>query len=350
MIPVLLFELHHLGDAVLSVPFVRAIQQENTRELHVICRAGSVEIFRRFFPDSQIHPWEPWWELQGMGKLSSMLRLTALLKTLRDLQPAQAYCVWADSRVHGLMRQTGAAKTFGFPVNEQNFYAHERPWRRRRMKLGQFLAHFAPLDQPLQRIDYQQSHLTDWQQLTEAAGLTWNPATPWFQVPAHPKSSAFRNPNRKLWLIHPGGRLATKRWHLDRFQRLLATTFQDRTSILIQPPDSPALVAENPNHLSMTACDFDELLSLVQSADAVFCNDSLVSHLAAALGKPVWTIFGSANPNWFAPYKNAHRVIACDVCSYRPCIDRCVHSSPICLEAVTVEQVARSLPNDAALG
>ncbi|MEO7933611.1 MAG: glycosyltransferase family 9 protein [Chthoniobacterales bacterium] len=309
-----------------------------------------MDIFRKFLPLNQIHPWEPWWELKGIAKLVSLRRLIALRKTLHELKPAQAYCVWADSRVHALMRQAGATQTFSFPVNQQNFYAHERPWRRRRMKLGQFLGYFAPLTHPLQRADYQQSHLKDWQQLTVAAGLQWNPTTPWFQVTPHVKASAFRNPNRKLWLIHPGGRLATKRWPLDRFQHLLNTTFRERTSILIEPPDSHALISDNPDHLSLRAHDFDELLSLVQAADAVLCNDSLVSHLAASLGKPVWTIFGSANPSWFAPYENAARVIACDVCSYRPCIDRCVHSSPICLEAVSVEQVAQSLPSDAALG
>ena len=85
------------------------------------------------------------------------------------------------------------------------------------------------------------------------------------------------------------------------------------------------------------------MLSLVQTADHVLCNDSLVSHLAAALGKPVWTIFGSGNPNWFAPFGNEKRVIASDICPYRPCIDRCLYASPICLEAVSVAQVAEKI-------
>lgn len=339
----ILFELHHLGDAVLSVPFVRAMAKKEGGNLHVVCRNGSLPIFRKFLPISQIHLWEPWWELRGATKWSSFFSLSSLLKVLRALQPEQAFCVWADSRVHWMMRQTAAGQTFGFPVNEQNFYAHERPWRRRRMKLGRLLGHLAPLNHPLQRLDYQQSHLADWQQLTEAALLPWDTNTPWFDVSPHSQADTLRQPDKRLWLIHPGGRLSTKRWPIERFQMLVDTTFRDLTTMLIQPPDSAALVSSRPNHSSIAPLDFDDLLALVESADAVLCNDSLVSHLAAALGKPVWTIFGSGNPNWFAPLGNANRVIASEICSFRPCIDRCVYKSPICLEAVTVRNVTDHL-------
>ncbi len=346
MKPALLFELHHLGDAVLSVPFLRGLLKKKSGEVHVICRAGSVPVFRQFLPAGQIHRWEPWWELRGAEKIASLRALLGLLRELRALRPTCAFSVWADSRVHWLMRRTGAPNTVGFPVNRANFYAHERPWRRRRMWLGQVLGRFAPLSHPLQRRDYQQAHLTDWEQIAEAAELPWEAASPWFTVTPHPEVATFLRSEEKLWLIHPGGRLPTKRWPIDRFQTLLDTTFRDRAVLLIQPPDSPALVSTNPLHRSFAPRDFEELLALVQAADFVLCNDSLVSHLAAAQGKPVWTIFGSGNPNWFAPVRNEERVIAGDICRFRPCIDRCVHRSPICLEDLTVAQVAARLFSD----
>ncbi len=338
---VILFELHHMGDSVLSIPFVRAMTGKN---LHVVCRGGSVPIFHKFLPLNNIHIWEPWWELPAAKIHSSLSELFRLLKVLRGLRCDLALCVWADSRVHWLMRQTGTKTTFGFPVNRRNFYAHERPWRRRRMRIGQILGLLSPLSHPIQRRGYQQSHLDDWQQLTEAAGLLWDTEVPWFDVKPASDAAQLRNPNRKIWLIHPGGRLPTKRWPIERFQALLQTRFLDSSCILISPPDSNSLVPAGKNQIAVRTQSFEELLSWIAAADAVLCNDSLVSHLAAALGKPVWTIFGSGNPNWFAPFQNVQRVIACDVCSFRPCVDRCVHLSPICLESVTVDQVSTAVP------
>ena len=336
----ILFELHHIGDAVLSVPFVRGMKNQ---DLHVVCRQGSVPIFRKFLEAERIHSWEPWWEVGGREKIASFIAIFSILGRLRALGARRAYCVWADSRVHLLMRLSRCHETFGFSVNRQNFYASERPWRWRRMKLGQLLGLICPLTHPLQRTSYEQSHLDDWSQLSAAVGTTNDSRIPWFEVQPHPGASALRDLGKKLWLIHPGGRLPTKRWPLARFQELLAKFLSDSSVILIEPPDSPGLSAVSEKHVSVSTQDIDELLEWIQSADEILCNDSLVSHLAAALGKPVWTIFGSGNPRWFAPFENFHRVIATDVCSYRPCIDRCVYASPICLDSITVAHVKSAL-------
>ena len=337
----ILFEFHHMGDAVLSVPFVRAMTGKN---LHVVCRSGSAQIFRNVLAEKNIHIWEPWWELPVWNVLSSLSQLRPLLKNLRSLKADQAFCVWADSRVHWLMRLSRTKMTVGFTVNRRNFYAHELPWRKRRMWIGKVMGFFNQLSHPLQRTDYHQSHLVDWQQLTKAAELPWNTETPWFSLKNRPLEPHFANPGRKTWLIHPGGRLPTKRWPVERYQLLLRARFFDSSCILIAPPDSEPLIPTGTHHISVSPKNFEELLCWIEAADAVLCNDSLVSHVAAAMGKPVWTIFGSGNPDWFAPFNNAEKVIACDICSYRPCIDRCVHSSPICLESVTVKQVIASLP------
>ena len=77
--------------------------------------------------------------------------------------------------------------------------------------------------------------------------------------------------------------------------------------------------------------------------DGVLCNDSLASHLAAAVGVPVATIFGSGDPAWFAPHGNAHLVIAANACPYRPCVDRCAMPARGGLESVSIRLVERKL-------
>jgi heptosyltransferase-2 len=77
--------------------------------------------------------------------------------------------------------------------------------------------------------------------------------------------------------------------------------------------------------------------------DAVLCHDSFPAHLAAALGKPVVTIFGSGEPDWFAPFNNRQRVVQKRVCPLHPCIDRCGMPRYICLDEIQPAEVLRQL-------
>ena len=105
--------------------------------------------------------------------------------------------------------------------------------------------------------------------------------------------------------------------------------------------------------LDLSPGSLTEFFSIVSAIDYVVCNDTGVSHAAAALGKRVVCVFGANLPQWFAPYHNLDLVVQNDVCPHRPCFDRCVMPSYICLEAVTVEMVKQqieklSLPGSAA--
>jgi ADP-heptose:LPS heptosyltransferase len=93
----------------------------------------------------------------------------------------------------------------------------------------------------------------------------------------------------------------------------------------LQTPDLPALVAA------------------LASCDAILCHDSFPAHLAAALGKPVVTIFGSGEPDWFAPWNNRQRAVHKRVCPLHPCIDRCGMDRYICLEEIQPAEVLRQL-------
>jgi len=57
----------------------------------------------------------------------------------------------------------------------------------------------------------------------------------------------------------------------------------------------------------------------------------------------VVTIFGSGEPDWFAPWNNRHRVVQRRACPLHPCIDRCGMDSYLCLDAVTSGDVLAQL-------
>ncbi len=95
------------------------------------------------------------------------------------------------------------------------------------------------------------------------------------------------------------------------------------------PPDAEVLA---PGSLG-------EFLEICAGADVLLCNDTGVSHMGAALGKRVATIFSNQEPRWFAPRGSEHLAVFKDVCPHRPCLDHCVMPGYICLEAVTYGMV-----------
>lgn len=341
MTRLVLFELHHLGDAVMALPFLRGAGKN--RRVSVVCRAPVAEFLRAAIRDVEI-----------LAAADSWFALAMQARALRLGKSDAAACVWADARAQVLMALSGAGTRAGFPMTPRNYYAAELPWRRRRLLFGKFLTATAAvfsggpvLTHPLDRASPNQHHTQDWEQLAQALGFAPDCSFPWLSTCAPPPADAadFLNTQagRKILLLHPGGRLPTKRWPF--FPELLARLAQrdDLSVIIIQPPGETAPKPAGPRQRLITAADWPALFSLFQAADAVVCNDSFASHLAAALGKPVVAVFGSGNPDWFAPWENRSLVAATDLCKFRPCIDRCVMPSVVCLESVTIELVESRL-------
>jgi ADP-heptose:LPS heptosyltransferase len=82
-----------------------------------------------------------------------------------------------------------------------------------------------------------------------------------------------------------------------------------------------------------------ELVALLERADLVIANDSGPMHIAAALGRPLVTMFGPTNPNRTGPYGRLDSVVRVEIpCS--PCYSRkCSHVS--CMRWLDVEHVLR---------
>jgi lipopolysaccharide heptosyltransferase II len=85
-----------------------------------------------------------------------------------------------------------------------------------------------------------------------------------------------------------------------------------------------------------------ELIEELRTCDALLTNDTGTMHLAALLGVPVVAIFGSTEPSLTGPLGNQHRVlrqhVECSPCFLREC--------PIdfrCMTSVTVEQAVAAL-------
>lgn len=324
------FELHHLGDAVMALPFLRGAKKMHA--VTVVCRKPVADF---------LHAATTGMEIQGIDA-GWRAALTAG-RRLRLQPPDAAACVWADTRAHLAMRISGAGRRAGLPMTAGNYYAPHLPWRARRLQAGQFMQEAAAillgaplLTLPVLRARPDQHHGEDWVQLAAALGIEPDFSLPWIEpAPSTPPS------NRVV--LHPGGRLPTKRWpHFDEFLR----STKDLAVTIIVPPGEDAPSPQSPLHTRVSPGSWTELFSQLASARAVVCNDSFPAHLSAALGAPVVSIFGSGQPDWFSPWNNRHGVVATTACPHRPCIDRCVMPSIVCLQTVTpgmVETRLRSL-------
>ena len=82
----------------------------------------------------------------------------------------------------------------------------------------------------------------------------------------------------------------------------------------------------------------DESVALLSLADALVTNDTGPAHIAAALGVPVFTIFGPTNPTTTRPYgENAHIIREPPDCA--PCMLRDCPIDHRCMTAVTPARV-----------
>jgi ADP-heptose:LPS heptosyltransferase len=117
--------------------------------------------------------------------------------------------------------------------------------------------------------------------------------------------------------IHPGARKPSKRWPPDRFA-LVADALVERglqvvltgTSAERELTGAVAAAMRHPVVDAAGPMSLGALAALLRDARFVVCNDTGVSHLAAALRVPSVVVFLSADPDRWAPLdESVHRAL-----------------------------------------
>ncbi|CAH2912252.1 MAG: ADP-heptose--lipooligosaccharide heptosyltransferase II [uncultured Paraburkholderia sp.] len=153
----------------------------------------------------------------------------------------------------------------------------------------------------------------------------------------------------RLVLIHPGAQLPSRRWPAARFaevaDRLAADGWQiaitgtaaeaSLTGEVLGAMTAPAL------HLA-GATSLGGLAALVAQARLVVCNDTGISHIAAAMATASVVIASGSDTQRWAPLDHArHRVLA-DYPPCRPCMFReCPYGHPCALN-ISVDRVVET--------
>ncbi|HEY3597034.1 MAG TPA: glycosyltransferase family 9 protein [Paraburkholderia sp.] len=150
----------------------------------------------------------------------------------------------------------------------------------------------------------------------------------------------------RLVVVHPGAQLPSRRWPVERFAEAADTLAAEGWRIAITGTASEielsgrllGTMASPALHL-VGATSLGALAALVRDARLVVCNDTGISHIAAAMRTAsVVVASGSDTRRWAPLDRQLHRVLA-DYPACRPCAFRECPYGHECALNVSVESV-----------
>jgi heptosyltransferase II len=140
--------------------------------------------------------------------------------------------------------------------------------------------------------------------------------------------------------VHPGARIATRRWGEDRFSEVVRQILSKSSAHVLwfSEPGTPCQVPpfERCHEVSL---DLRPFLAVLSHCRLLLCNDSGPMHLANLLEVPVVAVFGPQRPQWFGPRGQRDRVVIRPEFRCRPCFDYCIFEQPYCLRTISTDEV-----------
>jgi lipopolysaccharide heptosyltransferase II len=152
--------------------------------------------------------------------------------------------------------------------------------------------------------------------------------------------------------IQPGARWPTKRWPAEHFAELirrLAVTRPGARFAILGSEDEQELGATisraAPHCLDLTGrLSLPEMVEWLRLSELMIANDTGPLHVAAALGTPVFALYGPTEPRRNGPYGQLDRVLQLDL----PCVPcrkaDCAYAKPFeCLRGMAPVVVADAI-------
>lgn len=154
--------------------------------------------------------------------------------------------------------------------------------------------------------------------------------------------------------VHPGASVPIRKWGgYSSLIDILAERLPDSRFFVFGGPGDKELVDEvisgcslNGKRIARAQLRLDDYLALLAMCDGVVCNDSSCGHLAAAIGTPVTVLFGKGDPEFIAPrgFGRVNVISRPFECRFQ-CLGSggCVCDSVRCLEWINPETVAEAV-------
>lgn len=322
-----------LGDAVMTIPAVRAIKRGRPdADVTILSPAKLADIWRMVPEVDEVIPFDT-----PTGKFRSLRLLFQPWKIARKLKPHgfDAAILFPNSlRTAFEVWLAGIPRRVGYPGHKGRGFFLDQILREKKRKKKEI----AP------RPQHQVHHYL---KLAEFVGA---------EIPDVPFALARppRPPGKTLrFAVCPGAEYGpAKRWLPERFAEVIRTvslarecewtlvgTFKDRT-----------VAEEITGHLGqpenvLNRCGqttLEQLIAILRGSDVLLTNDTGTMHLAALLGVPTVSIFGSTEPVLTGPLGSGHTVVRHQVeCS--PCFLRTCPIDFRCMTSVESKEVATAL-------
>ena len=174
-------------------------------------------------------------------------------------------------------------------------------------------------------------------------------------APLYPPN--FRNNNNisNCIALCPGAHHATKRWPIEYFISLATSIhhIMGKNIILLGSQNDIEICNDIATSLPFSInnqagkCTLTETAILMDSCDAIICNDSGLMHLASSRRRPTLVIYGSTVPDFgFIPFDTKHSIVESDI-QCRPCthigLSKCPKQHFNCMNSIKPEQVFKKL-------
>jgi ADP-heptose:LPS heptosyltransferase len=149
----------------------------------------------------------------------------------------------------------------------------------------------------------------------------------------------------KTLIISCWTRKDEKNWSLESWQTFIeALLLEGRTLCILVPPDGDQdfrdFQKRNQREVEFLESDLEGVHKRVQAAAGIVCTDNFLGHMGAYLGRPVFWINGSSDPELVRPYGTGTEIVQLDSMACRPCLHQCIN--PVykqCLMHLTPEAV-----------
>ena len=305
-----------LGDAVMSVPAVRAIKNGRP-DIHVTIAA----------PDKIAPMWKLIPEVDAIIPLSEGL-LFSVVRLLRQQMPFDVAILFPNS-----LRVALETWLSGIP-RRVGYRGHCRSW----------LVNQVVREQRKPRPP--EHHSLRFLRIARECGAETE-RTSNVQLSDSDQLSTINHQPLKIGLC-PGAEYGpAKRWLPERFAEVAAkitaqasaqwTLFGTKNDGAIGEQIAAAIGDHCVNRIGQTT--LDQLIDELRQCTLLLTNDTGTMHLAALLGVPVVAVFGSTEPRLTGPLGNGHTIlrhhVECSPCFLREC--------PIdfrCMKAVSADEVA----------
>lgn len=329
---ILVIEYWNLGDLAILVPFLRNLRQSFPRaRISLLVKANLTYVLdHEGLVDAFIPARVPWaqhfnrWRKYNPFSLD-WISLARTILLLRKRRFDWAFSGRMDVRDNFLLWLIGARRRIGYGIAGGGNFLTDR---------------IMP--------DIARPHRADvWLHMLDAIGLPVDRKPVSLRL-ADAELAAVQSHFMSLGIpsdtfligIHPGSRIATRRWGDERFAEVVSRILKNTNAHVLwfselgRSGDAPSL--ERCHELNVSSRPF---LAALSKCRLLLCNDSGPMHLANLLSVPVVAVFGPTNPLWFGPRGTRDRVVIRPEFWCRPCLDYCLFDQPYCLRAISVDDV-----------